>query len=83
MPPSPQHLAGTDALGRDVFSRVVHGARTALVGPAVVAAGAYAIATVLGLLSGYLGGILDTIVMRCVDFMIALPEALVAIVSSA
>ncbi len=79
-PPSPQHLAGTDALGRDVFSRVVQGARTALVGPAVIAAGAYAIATVLGLLSGYLSGILDTIVMRWVDFMIALPQALVAIV---
>jgi peptide/nickel transport system permease protein len=79
-PPSPQHLAGTDLLGRDVLSRVVHGARTALVGPAVVAAGAFAIATVLGLLSGYLGGLPGTIVMRWVDFMIALPGPLVAIV---
>src|SRR3954453_12639867 len=79
-PPSPQHLAGTDLLGRDVLSRVVYGARTALVGPVVVAAGAFAIATVLGLLSGYLGGFVDAAVMRWVDFMFALPGPLVAIV---
>jgi len=80
VPPTPRHLAGTDALGRDVLSRVVHGARTALVGPALVAAGAYAVATVLGLLSGFFGGLPDIVVMRSVDFVIALPEALVAIV---
>ena len=79
-PPSPQHLAGTDLLGRDVLSRVIVGARTALVGPAVIVAGAFAIATLLGLLSGYLGGAADTIIMRWADFMIALPGPLVAIV---
>ena len=45
-----------------------------------IAAGAFAIATLLGLLSGYLGGLVDTIIMRWVDFMIALPAPLVAIV---
>ena len=79
-PPSAQHLAGTDILGRDVFSRVIHGARTALVGPALIAVGAFAIATLLGLLAGYFGGLLDTVVMRWVDFMMALPGMLVAIV---
>ena len=79
-PPSAEFLAGTDLLGRDVLSRVVHGAWTALVGPIVIAAGAFAIATLLGLLSGYLGGLVDTIIMRWVDFMIALPGPLVAIV---
>ena len=79
-PPSAEFIAGTDLLGRDVLSRVIHGARTALVGPIVVAAGAFAIATVLGLLSGYLGGWVDTVVMRWVDFMLALPGILVAIV---
>jgi peptide/nickel transport system permease protein len=79
-PPSAQHLAGTDSLGRDVLSRVVHGSRTALVGPAVVAVGAFAIATVLGLSAGYLGGVVDTVVMRWADFMLALPASLVAIV---
>ena len=80
LPPSADHLAGTDLLGRDVLSRVVYGARTALVGPIVVAAGAFAIATLLGLLSGYLGGLVDSAIMRWVDFMFALPGPLVAIV---
>jgi peptide/nickel transport system permease protein len=79
-PPSAEFLAGTDLLGRDVLSRVVHGAWTALIGPIVVAAGAFAVATLLGLLSGYLGGSVDTAIMRWVDFMIALPGPLVAIV---
>jgi peptide/nickel transport system permease protein len=79
-PPSAEFLAGTDLLGRDVLSRVIHGAWTALIGPIVVAAGAFAVATVLGLLSGYLGGSVDTAIMRWVDFMIALPGPLVAIV---
>jgi peptide/nickel transport system permease protein len=78
--PSPQHVAGTDPLGRDVLSRVVHGARTALVGPTVVAIGAFSIATVLGLVSGYLGGAVDAVVVRWVDFMVALPASLVALV---
>lgn len=79
-PPSSEHLAGTDLLGRDVLSRTIVGARTALVGPAIVAAGAFAIATILGLLSGYLGGVTDSVVMRWVDFMFALPGPLIAIV---
>lgn len=78
--PGGEHLAGTDQLGRDVLSRTIVGARTALIGPTVVAVGAFAIATVLGLLSGYLGGIIDSIVMRWVDFMFALPGPLIAIV---
>lgn len=79
-PPSAEFAAGTDLLGRDVMSRVIHGAWTALAGPIVVAAGAFAMATLLGLLSGYLGGIVDTAIMRWVDFMLALPGPLVAIV---
>jgi peptide/nickel transport system permease protein len=79
-PPSAEFVAGTDLLGRDVLSRTIHGARTALVGPIVVAAGAFAIATLLGLLAGYLGGWVDTVIMRWVDFMLALPGILVAIV---
>jgi peptide/nickel transport system permease protein len=79
-PPGGEHLAGTDLLGRDILSRTIVGARTALFGPTVVAAGAFAIATVLGLLSGYLGGVVDAAVMRWVDFMFALPGPLIAIV---
>lgn len=79
-PPSAEFLAGTDLLGRDILSRVIFGARTALVGPIVVAAGAFSIATLLGLLSGYLGGLVDSSIMRWADFMLALPGPLVAIV---
>ncbi|WFU06790.1 ABC transporter permease (plasmid) [Rhizobium sp. CB3171] len=78
--PSPVHIAGTDLLGRDVLSRVIYGARTALVGPVVIATGAFAIATLLGLLSGYLGGLVDSAITRWVDLMLALPAPLVAIV---
>jgi peptide/nickel transport system permease protein len=79
-PPSADHWAGTDLLGRDVLSRTIVGARTALIGPVIVAAGAFAVATILGLLSGYVGGVVDSIVMRWVDFMFALPGPLIAIV---
>lgn len=79
-PPSAEHWAGTDLLGRDVLSRTIVGARIALVGPAIVAAGAFAIATILGLMAGYLGGATDSLVMRWVDFMFALPGPLIAIV---
>jgi len=79
-PPSAEHWAGTDLLGRDVLSRTIVGARTAIVGPAIVAAGAFAIATILGLLAGYVGGMADSVVMRWVDFMFALPGPLIAIV---
>lgn len=79
-PPSAEFLAGTDLLGRDVLSRVIYGGWTALVGPIVVAVGAWMIATILGLVSGYLGGWVDSSIMRWVDFMLALPAPLIAIV---
>ena len=79
-PPSMEFWAGTDLLGRDVLSRVIVGARTALIGPIIVAVGAFTIATLLGLLSGYLGGAVDSGIMRWADFMLALPGPLVAIV---
>ncbi len=79
-PPSAAFWAGTDLLGRDVLSRVIFGSRTALIGPIVVAISGFAIATLLGLLSGYLGGTVDSAIMRWVDFMYALPGPLVAIV---
>ena len=79
-PPSAEFWAGTDLLGRDVASRSIVGSRTALVGAVVVSVGAFAIATLLGLTSGYLGGAVDSAVMRWVDFMLALPGLLIAIV---
>ncbi|WP_111403871.1 MULTISPECIES: ABC transporter permease [Meridianimarinicoccus] len=79
-PPSAEFWAGTDKLGRDVLARTVAGARTALIGPTVVAAGAFAIATVLGLIAGYFGGWIDNVIMRGVDIILALPGPLIAIV---
>ena len=70
-PPSSEFWAGTDQLGRDVLSRSIVGARTALVGAVVVSVGAFAIATVLGLISGYLGGATDAVVHDNEDRRIA------------
>jgi peptide/nickel transport system permease protein len=78
--PSRDHLLGTDDLGRDIFSRTVVGARTAVVGPALVALGAMLLGNILGLVAGYRGGLLDTLITRYADLIYALPALLVAIV---
>jgi peptide/nickel transport system permease protein len=78
--PSSSHWFGTDDLGRDVFSRVIVGARTALIGPILISVGALVIGNVLGSLAGYKGGGVDSVIMRWVDLMSSIPALLVAIV---
>jgi len=78
--PSGAHLLGTDDSGRDIVSRIVAGARTAVIGPLAVVLGAMLIGTAFGLLAGYRGGWPDSVIMRVVDLMYALPGLLVAIV---
>lgn len=78
--PSSQHWLGTDALGRDVFSRAIVGTRSAFLGPLVIAVGSFVIGNVLGLLSGFHRGIADSIIMRWVDVMWSVPTLLVLIV---
>jgi peptide/nickel transport system permease protein len=78
--PSAAHLLGTDALGRDVLSRVIVGTLTALIGPLVIAAGSVIFGNLLGLLAGYRGNLADSLIMRWVDFMWSLPALLVVIV---
>lgn len=78
--PSGSHWFGTDALGRDVFSRVIAGARSAFIGPLVIAASSMVVGDVFGLLAGYKGGRVDALIMRWVDLMWALPALLVIIV---
>ena len=78
--PSADFWLGTDDLGRDVFSRTIVGARTAVVGPILIALGALVIGNALGLIAGYKGGLIDATIMRWVDLMWALPGLLVAIV---
>jgi peptide/nickel transport system permease protein len=72
-PPSPQHPLGTDDLGRDEFARVIYGGRISLmVGFTAMAVGT-GIGVVLGSAAGYLGGWVDTLVMRFVDLMLSFP----------
>jgi ABC-type dipeptide/oligopeptide/nickel transport system permease subunit len=78
--PSATHLLGTDQVGRDVLSRTMVGARTAVAGPLVIAIAGILIATVASLLAGYIGGLTDTVLSRVCDVIYALPALLVAIV---
>jgi peptide/nickel transport system permease protein len=74
------HLLGTDSFGRDIFSRIIYGARISLiVGIAAVLFGAV-LGSFLGLISGYFGGKTDTIIMRIMDGMMAFPFILLSIV---
>lgn len=83
MPPSPQHLFGTDKLGRDILSRVLYGARISLlVGLSAVAISCL-IGVSLGSLSGYLGGWTDHLIMRLIDVLLAFPGILLAIAFTA
>lgn len=78
--PSGSHWLGTDELGRDVLSRTIVGARTAMFGPAVIAFSAMVVGSVLGLVAGYRGGLIDAAILRLVDLNYALPGMLVVIV---
>lgn len=82
-PPSWDHLLGTDALGRDVFSRTLHGARHSVPIAVMVVACAVAIGASLGALAGFFGGLVDTLVMRLVDVTLSFPPMLLAMAVAA
>ena len=77
--PSLTHLLGTDDLGRDVFSRVVYGARVSLTVGAISVSIGLLIGVSLGLLAGYLGGAADLLIMRAIDALLAFPALVLAI----
>jgi peptide/nickel transport system permease protein len=78
-PPSSEHWLGTDKQGRDIWSRLVYGARPTLIGAMFVVLIAYSIGVPLGLISAYYGGRVDTVIMRCLDMLLAFPALLLAI----
>ncbi len=82
-PPSRAHLMGTDALGRDLFSGVLHGARTSLLVATVVGALVMTIGLAVGMASGYRGGLLDDVLMRVTEIFQTLPRFFLAIVVAA
>lgn len=81
--PSPAHWLGTDALGRDLLSRLIFGARTALLGPLLVVVSSTVLGVLLGLLAGWRGGWLDAVLGRIFDVVFAFPSLLIAIMAVA
>ncbi|SCC81148.1 ABC transporter permease [Saliniramus fredricksonii] len=82
-PPSAAHWLGTDALGRDVLSRTLYGARYSLVIALIVVSAAVAFGALLGALAGFFDGIVDTVIMRLVDVTLAFPPVLLAMAVAA
>jgi peptide/nickel transport system permease protein len=77
--PSSTHLFGTDELGRDLLSRVIHGARISMTIGVVSVSIGLLFGTTIGLVAGYFGGAWDNVLMRLMDIMLAIPYVLLAI----
>lgn len=78
-PPGPGHVFGTDKLGRDIFTRVIYGARVSLTASFSVVILIFVIGTVLGILAGYFGGAVDAVIMRIADMLISFPGLVLAL----
>lgn len=78
-PPGQGHILGTDELGRDIFSRIVYGARVTLLVSASALLVGLTTGVTIGLVAGYFGGTVDFLVMRFVDILLSIPGILLAI----
>jgi peptide/nickel transport system permease protein len=79
LPPSGQHWFGTDLLGRDLYARVIYGARASLLGASMAVGVAVVVGSLLGAVAGWFGGFGDSLVMRLVDVVLSIPGFLLAI----
>ncbi len=77
--PSLKHLCGTDNFGRDVFSRLLYGGRISLTLGLIAVALSTIVGIIVGAISGYYGGAVDNLIMRCMDIMQSIPSILLAI----
>ena len=77
--PSKAHIFGTDKMGRDIFARVIYGARASLTATFGVVALIFFIGTTLGVIAGYFGGIVDSVIMRIADMMLSFPGLVLAL----
>lgn len=78
-PPSEEHILGTDRLGRDLFSRILYGTRISLIMALSMVVVVCAVGTILGAVAGFVGGKLDSIIMRISDITISFPSMILAI----
>ncbi len=83
MPPSSQYFFGTDELGRDIFSRILYGARLSLEASVYVVGFALVIGTILGAIAGTIGKLVDEIIMRITDLFMSFPPLLLTIAITA
>ncbi len=83
MEPSGAHWLGTDAIGADVYTRVVYGARTTLSTVVIVLVIAIGIGVVVGAVAGYMGGWIDSVLMRTTDIFLAFPPLILALATNA
>ncbi|MDD6189950.1 MAG: ABC transporter permease [Clostridiales bacterium] len=79
LPPCKEHIFGTDKMGRDIYARVIYGARASLTSTFGVVALIFLIGSALGIISGYFGGWIDAVIMRIADMMLAFPGLVLAL----
>jgi peptide/nickel transport system permease protein len=81
--PNAKHLLGTDAIGRDTLSRLIHGARISLIVGVLVVTIAGGVGVILGAIAGYFGGIIGAVIMRLMDTLMTIPMMILALAISA